>query len=188
MISRLNAGPSGRTRYSSRCSGCASPASPSPWMYRPERTAGVHRKESPARSAAAYRNRNGRCHAAMSSLVNTRPVSSGSSKGTDSAAQHPAINRCCDGSRPIALARAMLQCPSLRVLRLITRLNIGGPSIQAITLSDLLTPRGFTTRLVHGSLGAGEGDMSYLIAPSTAAEHVPSLRRELSPADDYAAY
>ena len=76
----------------------------------------------------------------------------------------------------------------MRVLRLITRLNIGGPSIQAITLSDLLTPRGFTTRLVHGSLGAGEGDMSYLIAPSAVAEHLPSLRRELSPADDYAAY
>ena len=31
----------------------------------------------------------------------------------------------------------------VRVLRLITRLNIGGPSIQAITLSDRLTARGF---------------------------------------------
>ena len=48
----------------------------------------------------------------------------------------------------------MLQSIPLRVLRLITRLNIGGPSIQAITLSERLTPRGFTTRLVHGSLGA----------------------------------
>ena len=76
----------------------------------------------------------------------------------------------------------------MRVLRLITRLNIGGPSIQAITLSDLLTPRGFTTRLVHGSLGEGEGDMSYLLSPSTTAEHLPSLRRELSPANDYAAF
>jgi glycosyltransferase involved in cell wall biosynthesis len=76
----------------------------------------------------------------------------------------------------------------LRVLRLITRLNIGGPSIQAITLSERLTPRGFTTRLVHGSLGEGEGDMRYLLSPDTAVEQLPSLRRELSPADDYAAY
>ncbi len=35
----------------------------------------------------------------------------------------------------------------VRVLRLITRLNIGGPAIQAITLSDRLTARGFRTLL-----------------------------------------
>jgi glycosyltransferase involved in cell wall biosynthesis len=75
----------------------------------------------------------------------------------------------------------------VRVLRLITRLNIGGPSIQAITLSERLSSRGFTTRLVHGSLGEGEGDMRYLLPASAAVEHVPQLRRELSPSDDYAA-
>ncbi len=82
----------------------------------------------------------------------------------------------------------MLQCHPLRVLRLITRLNIGGPSIQAITLSERLTSRGFTTRLVHGSLGEGEGDMRYLLSPSTDVEYLPSLRRELAPSDDYAAF
>ena len=76
----------------------------------------------------------------------------------------------------------------MRVLRLITRLNIGGPSIQAIALSERLTPRGFTTRLVHGSLGDGEGDMRYLLSPGTDVEHVSSLRRELSPTSDYAAF
>jgi glycosyltransferase involved in cell wall biosynthesis len=76
----------------------------------------------------------------------------------------------------------------VRVLRLITRLNIGGPSIQAITLSDRLTPRGFTTRLVHGSLGPGEGDMRYLLPPAADVEELPQLRRELSPRDDYAAF
>ena len=76
----------------------------------------------------------------------------------------------------------------MRVLRLITRLNIGGPSIQAITLSDRLTQRGFTTRLVHGSLGDGEGDMRYLLPPSADVEYLPQLRRELSPVDDYAAF
>jgi glycosyltransferase involved in cell wall biosynthesis len=76
----------------------------------------------------------------------------------------------------------------VRVLRLITRLNIGGPSIQAITLAERLTPRGFTTRLVHGSLAEGEGDMRYLLSPEVDVEHLPRLRREVSPADDYAAF
>ncbi len=76
----------------------------------------------------------------------------------------------------------------MRVLRLITRLNIGGPSIQAIALTERLAPRGFTTRLVHGSLGDGEGDMRYLLSPTTTAEHLPHLRRALSPASDYAAF
>jgi glycosyltransferase involved in cell wall biosynthesis len=76
----------------------------------------------------------------------------------------------------------------VRVLRLITRLNIGGPSIQAITLSDRLTSRGFTTRLVHGSLGEGEGDMRYLVAPGADLEYLPELRRELSPGQDYGAF
>lgn len=76
----------------------------------------------------------------------------------------------------------------MRVLRLITRLNIGGPSIQAITLSERLTLRGFTTRLIHGSLGEGEGDMRYMLSPDTAVEHVPTLRRELSPVNDYFAF
>jgi glycosyltransferase involved in cell wall biosynthesis len=58
----------------------------------------------------------------------------------------------------------------VRVLRLITRLNIGGPSIQAIALADRLTPRGFTTRLVYGSLGEGEGDMRYLLPASVVLE------------------
>ena len=76
----------------------------------------------------------------------------------------------------------------MRVLRLITRLNIGGPSIQAIALSERLAGRGFTTRLVHGSLGEGEGDMRYLLSPATAVEYLPQLRRELSPADDCRAF
>jgi glycosyltransferase involved in cell wall biosynthesis len=76
----------------------------------------------------------------------------------------------------------------VRVLRLITRLNIGGPSIQAIALSDRLTARGFTTRLVHGALGAGEGDMRYLLRPSANVEYVSCLRRDIAPASDVRAF
>jgi glycosyltransferase involved in cell wall biosynthesis len=74
-----------------------------------------------------------------------------------------------------------------RVLRIITRLNIGGPSIQAITLSERLADRGFQTQLVHGQLGAGEGDMGYLLSDRSLAEYLPTLRRPVMPASDMAA-
>src|SRR5262245_13065817 len=72
----------------------------------------------------------------------------------------------------------------LRVLRLITRLNIGGPSIHAVALSDRLTPRGFETRLVFGRLGAGEGDMRYLLPAGVDARELASLGRAVAPLND----
>jgi glycosyltransferase involved in cell wall biosynthesis len=71
-----------------------------------------------------------------------------------------------------------------RVLRIITRLNIGGPSIQAIALSERLAPRGFDTQLLHGRLGAGEGDMRYLLTTPAVARPIAALRREIAPVHD----
>jgi glycosyltransferase involved in cell wall biosynthesis len=67
-------------------------------------------------------------------------------------------------------------------------LNIGGPSIQAATLAHRLDQYGFITHLVHGSLGPGEGDMSYLL-DGTGVQHtrVPALRRPIAPRSDAAA-
>jgi glycosyltransferase involved in cell wall biosynthesis len=73
---------------------------------------------------------------------------------------------------------------NVRVLRIITRLNIGGPSIQAIALSERLTARGFETRLLHGRLGAGEGDMRYLLTAPGIARQMGSLRRDIAPLHD----
>src|SRR5262249_42036424 len=72
----------------------------------------------------------------------------------------------------------------IRVLRVVTRLNIGGPAIQAMTLSDRLRSRGFETLLVHGRLDAGEGDMRYLLQPAVTARYLPALRRSLAPFHD----
>jgi len=72
----------------------------------------------------------------------------------------------------------------VRVVRIITRLNVGGPSIQAITLSERLTSRGVETLLVHGQLGAGEGDMRYLLADGVQTRHLPALRRPVAPLHD----
>jgi len=79
---------------------------------------------------------------------------------------------------------------TIRIARIITRLNVGGPAIQAVTLSDRLESAGYHTLLVHGQIGAGEGDMSYLIPPAHAFEvdHVRALRREVAPAADAAAF
>ena len=67
----------------------------------------------------------------------------------------------------------------VRLVRIIARLNIGGPSIQAITLTRLLEPRGYRTRLVRGREGASEGSMDYLahelgVVPTLVA----SMRRD----------
>ena len=67
---------------------------------------------------------------------------------------------------------------------MITRLNIGGPSIQAVRLTTAMRDHGCETVLFHGRLGAGEGDMSYLIPPGTDTRYLPTLCRALSPFDD----
>ena len=65
----------------------------------------------------------------------------------------------------------------MRVVRVITRLNVGGPSIQAMALSDRLASRAFETVLVHGRLDRGEGDMRYLLPASVAVTQLPALTR-----------
>jgi glycosyltransferase involved in cell wall biosynthesis len=72
----------------------------------------------------------------------------------------------------------------MRVLRVITRLNVGGPAIQAVTLTDRLRARGFETLLVHGRLGEGEGDMRYLLPRDANARYLRTLRRPIAPFHD----
>jgi glycosyltransferase involved in cell wall biosynthesis len=70
----------------------------------------------------------------------------------------------------------------------ITRLNIGGPSIQAINLSRELTPIGFHTTLIHGRLSEGEGDMLTLLPlGETTAICVTELVRQVAPLRDIVA-
>ena len=68
------------------------------------------------------------------------------------------------------------------VLRIITRLNIGGPARQAMLLTEALPSRGFPSHLLHGSVSPGEGEFDLPLGiPATG---IPGLRREIRPADD----
>ncbi len=50
----------------------------------------------------------------------------------------------------------------IRVAQIIARLNIGGPAIQVITLTQRLEPLGYETLLIRGSEAPDEGSMDYL--------------------------
>lgn len=74
----------------------------------------------------------------------------------------------------------------LRVLRVITRLNVGGPAIQAVLLSARLDPERFESLLVAGTESAVEGNMIDLgrLAAPPSLRRLPTLGREISPLDD----
>ena len=74
-----------------------------------------------------------------------------------------------------------MQNEKTKVLRIIARLNVGGPVINSILLTTGLDKNRFESLLVTGIIGEGEGDMSYLaeqygIKPII----IPELGREIS--------
>ncbi len=74
---------------------------------------------------------------------------------------------------------------AIRVMRIITRLNIGGPSYQAIYLTERLRDSGFVSELVTGNVGPNEGSMEDLAAErGVGLTRVPGLGREISPKSD----
>jgi glycosyltransferase involved in cell wall biosynthesis len=78
---------------------------------------------------------------------------------------------------------------NLRIARIITRLNIGGPAIQALRLSSRLDKHGFETLLVHGRVDESEGDMRAVLASEPLSSlYVPQLRRPIRPHDDLRAF
>jgi glycosyltransferase involved in cell wall biosynthesis len=64
------------------------------------------------------------------------------------------------------------------VLRVIDRLNVGGPALQATVLSRGLDPARFHQRLLVGAVGPGEGDYTELRARDLVTEPVVGLGRE----------
>ena len=75
------------------------------------------------------------------------------------------------------------------VVRMIARLNVGGPAIHTILLTKLLNPSRFSTTLVTGTVSPSEGDMSYLADEQGVTPLIiPELGREIRWQDDLIAF
>jgi len=73
----------------------------------------------------------------------------------------------------------------VKVLRVIARLNMGGPALHVAYLSEGLRERGYDTTLVAGTLARGEDSMSFVAEElGVRVERVPELSREISPLRD----
>jgi glycosyltransferase involved in cell wall biosynthesis len=72
----------------------------------------------------------------------------------------------------------------MRILRIIARLNVGGPARHVVWLHEGLTAAGHECLLVTGRVPAGEQDMSgFATAHGVTPLVIPSMSRELSPWD-----
>jgi glycosyltransferase involved in cell wall biosynthesis len=77
----------------------------------------------------------------------------------------------------------------IRVLRVIARLNVGGPALHAVLLTERLDADKYESRLVAGRVGDEEGD--YLALHGRALENVvslPALGRDVRGGRDWSAF
>jgi glycosyltransferase involved in cell wall biosynthesis len=73
----------------------------------------------------------------------------------------------------------------VRIARVLTRLNLGGPARQALASDPLLVERGHRVRVFTGTPGAGEGDLFDAFARSGIdVVRVPGLARGVSISGD----
>ena len=69
----------------------------------------------------------------------------------------------------------------MKVLRIIARLNVGGPARHVVWLADGMKSVGYDTLLVAGVVPQGEDDMSYVAAAAgIVPEIIPDMSREIS--------
>jgi glycosyltransferase involved in cell wall biosynthesis len=73
----------------------------------------------------------------------------------------------------------------IKILRVIARLNMGGPALHVAYLTEGLTRRGYDTTLVAGSLARGEDSMAFVAnARGVEVVQIDELGREISPLRD----
>jgi glycosyltransferase involved in cell wall biosynthesis len=72
----------------------------------------------------------------------------------------------------------------IRVMRVIARMNVGGPALQAATLMRGLDTELFDQRLYAGVVEPGEADYVDLRASDISPHRLPTLGRSVRPADD----
>lgn len=77
---------------------------------------------------------------------------------------------------------------SIRILRVITRMNVGGPAWQVSVLTRGLDASRFKTRLIVGEVGEGEADFVELRDPDLPLVKIPALGRSVRLGDDLRAF
>ena len=87
-------------------------------------------------------------------------------------------------SEPELVAQSHEQ-PSVKVLRVIARLNMGGPALHVAYLTAGLAERGYETTLVAGTLARGEDSMAF-VAEGLGIEvvRIDELGRDIAPVRD----
>ena len=77
----------------------------------------------------------------------------------------------------------------MKILRIIARLNVGGPARHVVWLTKNLNSNGFQSVLIAGTVPDGEEDMSYFAAENGVEPiYIAELSRELSPKDIVSLY
>ena len=72
----------------------------------------------------------------------------------------------------------------MKILRIIARLNVGGPAKHVVWLTERMQARGHESLLIAGTVPEGEDDMSYFAAVHGVAPiYLHEMSRELSPQD-----
>ena len=75
--------------------------------------------------------------------------------------------------------------PPIKVLRVIARLNVGGPALHVAYLTAGLADRGYETTLVAGTIARGEESMAFVAdAEGVHVETLDDLSRKISPVRD----
>ena len=92
------------------------------------------------------------------------------------------------GSSRTAFSTALPEPHRIKVVRVIARLNMGGPALHVAYLTAGLRNRGYDTTLVAGTLARGEDSMAF-VADGLGVDVVtiPELGREISPLRDLVA-
>ena len=73
----------------------------------------------------------------------------------------------------------------IKVLRIITRLNVGGPTIHTVLLTKFLNTDIFESYLLAGEIEENESDMSYFADKYEIKPiYLPKMKREIRPFDD----
>ena len=69
----------------------------------------------------------------------------------------------------------------VRIVQIVTRLNIGGPATQVLLTTANLRLRGYQTVLVAGSCKEDQGDAACSLSPADRITWIPEMARSLSP-------